>query len=74
MARKSASSTPACWASTPRSRSRGLDIGLDRGSPVSHYAAPFALRGAKLFRVEYQLDPAQRLDPDQIALVEMARQ
>jgi arylsulfatase len=52
----------------------GLDIGLDRGSPVSHYAAPFALRGARLFRVEYQLDPLQRLDLEQLALVEMARQ
>ncbi|HVR48787.1 MAG TPA: arylsulfatase [Pseudorhodoferax sp.] len=52
----------------------GLDIGLDRGSPVSHYAAPFALRGARLFRVEYELDPLQRLDFEQLALVEMARQ
>lgn len=52
----------------------GLDIGLDRGSPVSHYAAPFLFQGGKLFRVEYQLDPLQRLDLDQLALVEMARQ
>jgi hypothetical protein len=52
----------------------GLDIGLDRGSPVSHYAAPFCLTGGKLFRVEYTLDPMQRLDLEQLALVEMARQ
>ncbi|MBO9643107.1 MAG: arylsulfatase [Pseudacidovorax sp.] len=52
----------------------GLDIGLDRGSPVSHYPAPFVLQGARLFRVEYQLDPLQRLDPELLALVEMARQ
>ena len=52
----------------------GLDIGLDRGSPVSHYASPFCLRGAKLYRVEFTLDPQQELDYDKIALVEMARQ
>ena len=52
----------------------GLDIGLDRGSPVSHYASPFCLRGAKLYRVEFILDPQQELDYDKIALVEMARQ
>ena len=52
----------------------GLDIGLDRGSPVSHYEAPYLLRGAKLFKVEYALDPMQQLDYEKIALVEMARQ
>ena len=52
----------------------GLDIGLDRGSPVSHYEAPFCLSGAKLFKVDYTLDPLQQLDYDNIALVEMARQ
>ena len=52
----------------------GLDIGLDRGSPVSHYEAPFCLTGARLYRVEYMLDPQQQLDYDQIALVELARQ
>ncbi len=35
----------------------GLDIGLDRGSPVSRYAAPFCFRGGQLYRVEYTLDP-----------------
>ena len=52
----------------------GLDIGLDRGSPVSHYDAPYLLRGAKLFKVEYALDLMQQLDYEKIALVEMARQ
>jgi hypothetical protein len=51
-----------------------LDIGLDRGSPVSHYAPPFCLTGAKLFRVEYTLDPLQELAYNQMALVELARQ
>ncbi len=52
----------------------GLDIGLDRGSPVSHYEAPYPLLGARLFKVEYLLDPMQQLDYEKIALVEMARQ
>jgi arylsulfatase A-like enzyme len=52
----------------------GLDIGLDRGSPVSHYEAPFCLTGAKLYRVEFTLDPQQPLDYEQIALVTLARQ
>jgi arylsulfatase len=52
----------------------GLDIGLDRGSPVSHYESPYCLRGARLYRVEFTLDPQQELDYDKIALVEMARQ
>ena len=52
----------------------GLDIGLDRGSPVSHYAAPFCFTGGRLYRVEYTLDAMQELDYARIALVEMARQ
>ena len=52
----------------------GLDIGLDRGSPVSHYESPFSLTGAKLYRVEFTLDPMQSLDYNHIALVELARQ
>jgi arylsulfatase len=52
----------------------GLDIGLDRGSPVSHYDEPFCFTGGKLFKVEYTLDPMQQLDYDKIALVEIARQ
>ena len=52
----------------------GLDIGLDRGSPVSHYDEPFRFTGGKLYKVEYTLDPMQQLDYDKIALVEIARQ
>ena len=52
----------------------GLDIGLDRGSPVSHYDAPFRFEGGKLYKVVYTLDPLQQLDYDKIALVELARQ
>lgn len=52
----------------------GLDIGLDRGSPVSHYDEPFCFTGGKLYKVEYILDPMQQLDYEKIALVEIARQ
>ncbi len=41
----------------------GLDIGRDRGSPVSHYEAPFAFTG-RLLRVEVTMDVDQRLDGD----------
>ncbi|HUA55280.1 MAG TPA: arylsulfatase [Candidatus Sulfotelmatobacter sp.] len=41
----------------------GLDIGRDPGSPVSHYAAPFAFTG-RLLRVEVTMDVDQRLDGD----------
>ena len=51
----------------------GLDIGLDRGSAVSHYAAPFAFTG-KLRRVTVTLDPLQVLDGDAVGQAEMARQ
>ncbi len=52
----------------------GLDIGLDRGSPVSHYEAPFCFSGGRLFKVVFTLDAQQQLDYDSIALVELARQ
>ncbi len=52
----------------------GLDIGLDRGSPVSHYEAPFALRGARLYKVIVRLDPPAPIDGDAIARAEVARQ
>ena len=52
----------------------GLDVGLDRGSPVSHYEAPFRFTGGRLYEVEVELAPLQRLDPGQIATVTMARQ
>ncbi len=52
----------------------GFDIGLDRGSPVSHYAAAFRFEGGKLYKVVYTLDPMQQLDYDKLAPVELARQ
>jgi arylsulfatase len=51
----------------------GLDIGRDRGSPVSHYAAPFAFTG-KLIRVEVTMDDDQALDGDGIGQAQMARE
>src|SRR5229473_1061498 len=39
----------------------GLDIGRDRGSPVSHYEAPFAFTG-RLRKVTVTLDDDQALD------------
>ncbi len=51
----------------------GLDIGRDRGSPVSHYAAPFEFTGT-LFKVTVTLAPAQPLSGDGIGQAEMARQ
>ena len=51
----------------------GLDIGRDRGSPVSHYEAPFAFTG-KLLRVEVMMDVDQRLDGDGIGAAIMARE
>jgi arylsulfatase A-like enzyme len=51
----------------------GLDIGRDRGSPVSHYAAPFEFSG-KLLRVTVAMQNDQKLDGDDIGRAEMARQ
>jgi arylsulfatase len=51
----------------------GLDIGRDRGSPVSHYAAPFAFNG-ELIRVEVTMDDDQALDGDSIGQAQMARE
>ena len=51
----------------------GLDIGRDRGSPVSHYAAPFAYSG-KLLRVEVAMYDDQDLDGNGVGDAEMARQ
>ena len=51
----------------------GLDIGRDRASPVSHYAAPFEFSG-RLFKVTVMLQPQQELDGAAIANAEMARQ
>jgi arylsulfatase len=51
----------------------GLDIGRDRGSPVSHYDAPFEFTG-KLLRVNVTMDDDQKLDGDAVGAAEMARQ
>ena len=51
----------------------GLDIGLDRGSPVAGYAAPFAFTGT-LRKVTVVMDADQTLDGAAIGEAEMARQ
>ncbi|WP_022723507.1 sulfatase-like hydrolase/transferase, partial [Rhodopseudomonas sp. B29] len=51
----------------------GLDIGRDRGSPVSHYTAPFEFTG-KLLRVEVSMFTDQELDAEAVGEAEMARQ
>jgi len=51
----------------------GLDIGLDRGSPVADYEAPFLFTG-KLSRVVVTMDDDQVLDGQALGEAEMARQ
>jgi arylsulfatase len=51
----------------------GLDIGLDRGSPVADYAAPFQFTG-KLRKVTVVMDEDQSLDDEAVGATEMARQ
>jgi hypothetical protein len=51
----------------------GLDIGRDRGSPVSHYEAPFEFTG-KLIKVVVTMDEDQVLDGDGIGHAQMARE
>ncbi len=51
----------------------GLDIGRDRGSPVSHYAAPFAFTG-KLSKVTVTIGDDQALDGEAAGRAEMGRQ
>jgi arylsulfatase len=51
----------------------GLDIGRDRGSPVSHYAAPFAFTG-KLSKVTITIGDDQMLDGEAAGRAEMGRQ
>lgn len=51
----------------------GLDIGLDRGSPVGPYAAPFSFTGL-LKKVTVTMDDDQALDGDAVGEAEMARQ
>jgi arylsulfatase A-like enzyme len=51
----------------------GLDIGRDRGSPVSHYRAPFEFTG-KLVKVSVTMDDDQSLDGEGIGRAHMARE
>jgi arylsulfatase len=51
----------------------GLDIGRDRGSPVSHYDAPFEFTG-KLLRVTVIMHDDQKLDGEGVGNAQMARQ
>lgn len=51
----------------------GLDIGLDRGSPVADYAAPFAFTGV-LRKVTVSMEDDQALDGEAVGEAEMARQ
>jgi hypothetical protein len=51
----------------------GLDIGLDRGSPVSEYNAPFCFTG-NLEKVVVTLDDDQELDGEAVGHAEMAHE
>ena len=51
----------------------GLDIGLDRGSPVAGYPAPFAFTGV-LRKVTVSMADDQTLDGEGVGAAEMARQ
>jgi arylsulfatase len=51
----------------------GLDIGRDRGSPVSHYESPFEFTG-KLTKVTVTMDDDQMLDGDGIGRAQLARE
>jgi arylsulfatase len=51
----------------------GLDIGRDRGSPVSHYEAPFGFTG-KLRKVTMLMDDDQALDAKAAAEAVLARE
>ena len=51
----------------------GLDIGLDRGSPVSVYEAPFTFTG-ELRKVTITMNPDRKLDGDAVGASEMGRQ
>jgi hypothetical protein len=50
----------------------GLDIGRDRGSPVSHYQAPFDFTG-RLIKV-VMMDDDQVLDGDGVGRAQLARE
>ncbi len=51
----------------------GLDIGLDRGSPVGHYAAPFEFTGT-LRRVVVDMDHDQQVDHEAAGAAQLARE
>jgi arylsulfatase len=51
----------------------GLDIGRDRGSPVSRYEAPFKFTG-RLIKVTVMMDDDQVLDGDGVARAQLARE
>ena len=51
----------------------GLDIGLDRGSPVSHYRAPFRFSG-ELRRVTVEMTDDQQLDDDAAGSAQLGRE
>jgi len=51
----------------------GLDIGRDRGSPVSHYVAPFEFTGF-LKKVTVTLGPPRSVDQEGAAKAAMARE
>jgi len=51
----------------------GLDIGRDRGSPVSRYEAPFEFAG-RLLRVTVTMHNDQKLDGEAVGNAQMARQ
>jgi len=51
----------------------GLDIGCDRGSPVSHYDSPFEFTG-ELIKVTVTMDDDQHLSGDGVGRAQLARQ
>ena len=51
----------------------GCDIGCDRGTPISHYTAPFKFTG-ELSKVVVTLDDDQVLDGNAIGRAEMGRE
>jgi arylsulfatase len=51
----------------------GLDIGRDRGSPVSHYEAPFEFTG-RLSKVTMTLESADAVDDEGAAQVQLSRE
>jgi hypothetical protein len=51
----------------------GLDIGRDRGSPVSYYQCPFTFTG-KLIKVTVTMDDDQMLDGDGVGRAQLARE